>query len=292
MDIDKLRQQFKEEAADKDNHKENSGCMFIYEDEKKNNTRFDVCHAFMQRQDRGCVTILNSFQLGVSYSAKNNRDLTPEEERRFIQWLIIDSPYESVFSCKDVDKAMADQMIQARTDVPSNLLAAGLVACRRLWEYNVVVRVMLDLVDAGMNADLAYVIAHMSNTTLERKKINWSQYDRGHCSLRPHSVHLGNFLAHKLENPNKNYYDDVYYSGYDTMYGASKGELAIVRDKFDYSEEKKVDSGLNPFIKAIRSKEDDGQSIEYWTGIKRMAAMNDHILNLVGYKKEEQREAA
>lgn len=295
MDIIKERAALKDKQKGRD-YTTNALVRFIYEDEKKSYNASHVCHFHLRDAHRGCALLLNSLQDGSGYG--EGRLLTPEEEWAYIDWLINRSPYESVFSDKDAVKALADNMLECRTDVPNNLLAAALVASRRLWEYPVVVRVQQDLISEGLHADLAYLFAHSASTTMDRKLINWGNGDRGHCSLRPDfmgPVEVKNFIQHKLAHPGKLYKDDVYYASYDTMYGKKAyADISLtkrVHSQFNYKQDALKDSGLNPFVKSIPNKNKDN-TIDYWLGIKRLAAMNDNILAIVGIDKGEQRAAA
>lgn len=156
--------------------------------------------------------------------------LLEEEAFMYLDWLLNRSPYSSVFISKDVHECLLHKAIIADANHPSNLMAGGLVASRRLWEYPTVARVFCDLVKEGTNEDLAYILAHYCTTSFDRSgKVDWSCVRGGHCTIETSAVtqaYVKNFLAHTPTDLNKPYSESYSYYGYSNMF-LGKGPRTI-----------------------------------------------------------------
>lgn len=187
----------------------------------------NVCHNHMN--NHGFKYVINGINhTGVDYNGNNGRFLPAEVELWFVDYIINRSPYSETFLSKDAAKCLEDKVTLSSGDHPSNLMVAGLVALRRLWEYSMVARAAYDLAQAGVNEDLAFVLGHLigveSNISGD-SLTTWDYCHSGHCSIDPSIMSfkiMKNFLAHKPEKLNPLWSAGKgRYDGYDAMYGTS-----------------------------------------------------------------------
>lgn len=198
--------------------------------------------------------------------------LYEDEALLFLDWLLNRSPYASTFVTKSAHEALLTKMTISRGDTPSNLMAAGMVASRRLWEYAFVARVFCDLVKVGVNENLAFYLAHIAQCKFDGKgNLSWTALTSGHCSMNPGVMgceEVNNFINCKVVKPNKNYCEDSRYGGYDKMFGSCKYDKRLstwVHKNFPYSRVKEG-GAVNPFAKAAPG----GDSCKYEEAIKTM----------------------
>lgn len=221
----------------------------------------NVCHNHMN--NHGFKYVINGIHhTGEDYNASNGRYLPPEVELWFVDYIINRSPYSETFISKDAAKCLEDKVTLSSGDHPSNLMVAGLVALRRLWEYSMVARAAYDLAQAGVNEDLAFVLGHLVSVESKvdaNSVTGWGYCHSGHCSINPGLMGfkvLKRFLAHepKYLNPlwskGKGQYD-----GYDRMYGEEHPAITgYVRDNFPYHLYKDKPApavvSTNPFLAA------------------------------------------
>lgn len=209
---------------------------------------------------------------------KKKEILWEEEALKYLDWLLNRSPYACTFVSKTPEQALLDKFIISSGEHPSNLMAAGLVASRRLWEYPVIARVFCDLIDAGVEEDLAYYLAHIASCTFKQNgSLNWANTNRGHCSIDTEQFGwptLRNWLSHKPASLNQSYVENANYHGYDGMFGERLGETvgSWIHKNFPYKGGAKGTG--NPFAKAIVAE----RSCDYWDGIKIMAEFQHKII--------------
>ena len=209
---------------------------------------------------------------------KEKEALWEDEALKYLDWLLNRSPYACTFVSKTPEQALFDKFIISSGHHPSNLMAAGLVASRRLWEYPVIARVFCDLVDAGVKEDLAYYLAHIASCAFKQEGIiRWNGSNRGHCSFDTerfdwHVLH--NWLNNKPTKLNQNYVDNSNYNGYDAMFGERQSEAvgSWIHKNFPYKGKSK--GAANPFAKALVAD----RSCDYWDGIKIMAEFQHKII--------------
>lgn len=248
-----------------------------------------ACHAGLQSLHTGSVAVIS----GLQPKYKGNL-IDKEEGVAFLDWLLNRSPYSEVFVTKSAKDAIKNSCIIADSNYPSNLLAAGLVASRRLWEYSEIVIVWYDLVKAGMNEDLAYWVAHKAQCRSNRTgNISFTGCQSGHCSMNPNLFDreaLKAWLNHKVVNPNQTYSQSTHYNYYDRMYsnlGKLKGAgywMETPEDSIGYwldnnfDPKKKDGVNNNPFIKALPKVKG---ACKYADGIKAMAEFEKKIMEEV-----------
>jgi hypothetical protein len=213
-----------------------------------------ACHAGLDHPGLaiGSESVVNALM-------RPKRDvLTEEEGVMYLDWLLNRSPYSSTFISKDALDCIYHKATISDSNTPSNLMAAGMVASRRLWEYSSVVRVFCDLVNVGVPEDLAFWLGHITRCEFNRAgRVALTGEHSGHCSLDPRRMPkeaLSNFLNHKVTAPNKTYTASKNYEGYDEMYGklVGYGQMSCAtwaHDNFPYVKSEKV--ATNPFAKAV-----------------------------------------
>lgn len=212
--------------------------------------------------------------------------LYEDEALLFLDWLLNRSPYAPTFITKSPHEAIHHKAIISTGYSPSNLMGAGLVASRRLWEYPVIARVFCDLAKAGVNEGLAYYLAHIASTSFKCDgNIDWSNGNRGHCSISTYAMgrkEVKNFIEHKPTSLKKNYVEDCNYQGYDGMFGDTPGErLNIwIHANFPYSGEAKA-GGANPFGKAVKGV----KQCKYADGIRIMAEWQPTLMKYINEGK-------
>ena len=211
---------------------DNAGCIFIDHGGAFGRYHGHVCHANL-RNGVGSKYIINGLMIGTSYGSNPGRILAPEIELWFVDYILNRSPYSAIFVEKDAKKALEERMVVASGDHPGNLVGAGLVALRRLWEYVFITQAAYELAKAGVNEDLAFFLGHLiqaKNNSKPNDTVSWTACTSGHCSLNPSRwgfEHLKNFLDHKITSPNSLYSAAGPYHGYDEMYGSDWGGGAL-----------------------------------------------------------------
>lgn len=221
----------------------------------------NVCHNHMN--NHGFKYVINGINhTGVGYSGNNGRFLPAEVELWFVDYIINRSPYSETFLSKDAAKCLEDKVTLSSGDHPSNLMVAGLVALRRLWEYSMVARAAYDLAQDGVNEDLAFVLGHLVNVETQvspDSQTGWTYCHSGHCSIDPSIMSLKvvkNFLDHKPQKLNSLWSEGKgRYDGYDAMYGEGFPAITTyVRENFPYHLYKgappPVVASTNPFLAA------------------------------------------
>ncbi|MNZ65598.1 hypothetical protein D3C78_837950 [compost metagenome] len=209
--------------------------------------------------------------------------LEEEEALMFLDWLLNRSPYASAFVTKSAHEALYHKATISDAFTPSNLMAAGMVASRRLWEYAFVTRVFCDLVKVGVNEDLAYWLGHIAAGSFNRSgSFNWSSSKSGHCSVdtctsTPDSLKA--FLEHRPANLSKTYNESWYYYGYHEMFGGELGGITPwIHNNFPYKAQVGVKK-VNPFKADVLDS-----SCSYQHAIETMATFQHTILEHIGYK--------
>lgn len=259
---------------------------------KKKRTSFaTVCHAALERQyeqhpeDR--FAVVNGFQ--TDYNGMNGAgkwgDTSLEDKALYLDWLFNRSPYASTFISKNAVRSLNYGFSVSDCATPSNLMAAGLVATRRMWEYPYILRVWVDLTKAGVNENLAYYLAHLASCKVEGTgKISWNNPVYGHCSIDSHVWGVDsvkNFINNAPKKLNPLYTEDIHYSGYGRMFtekGSERDPLyQWINANFLYKDEQKEED-KNPF-KAARVVE--VSTISYKKGIERMATFATKIMEKV-----------
>lgn len=249
--------------------------VFEKDDHKHKFSGNQACHAGLSSLAFS-KRIVNALMTGKSYAT--GRVLDKEIELWFVGYILNRSPYAETFITKDAEKALEQRYTVSSGDHPANLVAAGMVALRRLWEYTYVAAAAYSLAKAGVNEDLAFLLGHTvstSNAPHEGSATSWTGLASGHCSINPAVMgwkEVQNFLNHKVTKPNPLLSAGANYEGYDAMYGEDRANsyYKFVQNEFPYALcHGEVKVNLNPFTKAIAVKNDN--QVPYAKAIEVMA---------------------
>lgn len=251
-----------------------------------------ACHAGLSNNRNGNKKSGSIAVVSALMKPKAAEVLYEEEAHYFLDWLLNRSPYSSTFIIKSAEEALYYKAIVSSSDHPSNLMAAGLVASRRLWEYPHIARVMVDLAKVGVNEDLAFYLSHIFRGSFDRSGSNndWGGCSSAHCSIDPGIMgkeELFNFLSHQPTNLNELFSKKNNYYGYDAMYGVGAGYNTTINKKFPYKGAAKAAVNVNPFPIAAIGGVEKGKSSSYQDLIKHMADYQHVILDDIGFKKQE-----
>lgn len=204
-------------------------------------------------------------------------DTTDEEKIMFLDWLAKRSPYKSAFVSKTAKKILKQGAALLTSEAPGNVLGGACVSMRRLWEHTIVLQVWCDLVKAGVNENLAYVLGHCAAGS-RLNGLNWGNFAGWHVAINSSSWTTGqvkNFVEGKLTGATNKYSESGDYNGYSiNLFKASGKKINFIHEEFPYS---KAQDSSNPFHKAV----DKGVvTMRYDDAIKAMAEFQHHILKV------------
>lgn len=254
-----------------------------------------VCHAGLRNDYRGNKPKGAHAVVSALMKPKASEEVSEEEAIMFLDWLLNRSPYSSVFITKSAHEALFHKTIIASAHHPSNLMAAGLVASRRLWEYAYIAKVFCDLVRAGVHEDLAYYLGHLYSGRFDGEgPVSYKGHANGHCSLDSNMTAgaLLNFLNHNVTRPNSTYHESWVYTGYAAMYNTADNALSVhawINVNFPYKKAEKA-KAFNPF--PLDWGRDAAKECDYDHLIKATAEFQHKLFEFIGYKQEAKKEAA
>ena len=192
--IDAIKKAVMEDGWFTDKNNLRYTARFMVVGKKKRTSFATVCHAALERkyeehpEDR--FAVVNGFQ--TTYNGMNGagkwEDTSLEDKALYLDWLFNRSPYASTFISKSAIRSLNYGFSVSDCATPSNLMAAGLVATRRMWEYPYILRVWVDLTKAGVNENLAYYLAHLASCKVDGTgSLHWNYPVYGHCSIDSHT---------------------------------------------------------------------------------------------------------
>lgn len=209
-------------------------------------------------------------------------DTTDEEKIMFLDWLAKRSPYKSAFVNKSGEKILKQGAALLTSEAPGNILGGACVSMRRLWEHTIVLQVWCDLVKAGVNENLAYVLGHLVAGGRD-KGLNWGNFAGWHVAINSNSWTTGqvkNFVEGKLVGATKKYCESGDYNGYSmNLFKGPGRDLRFIHEEFPY-EEARVST--NPFHKAASG---GVVTMSYDRAIATMSEFQHHILEMCGVKE-------
>ena len=209
-------------------------------------------------------------------------DTTDAEKVMYLDWLLKRSPYASAFLYKSGRNALKNKCVVVRANVPSNVMAGGLVASRRLWEYSNIAVVWCDLVKEGVDESLAFYLAHLARSCPTRKgSISWDSVDTGHKSLDAcymSAKDVKRLLDNTPVTLNDNWDVNAYYQGYSGMFTKDRARGAEILGTristlFDKAAVPVDVKNNNPFLAAGVVRR-----VPYAEGIKVMAELAKTVI--------------
>lgn len=245
---------------------------------------------------------LGAVALVIGITEKYAGHTTPHELRLpYLDWVLNESPWADSFVTKSAAQCLRMHTIVQDTTVPGNLMCGGSVAVRRMWESTSIFYVWNDLVKAGVNKTLAYILAHIAyadNSQGKATTLSWSTlHEGGHMNLALQNLSMSyalNFMKGVYSTANS-YHSHRVYMGYSHMFevGESKNPApfaAWVKKTYQkFVEEVKVEvkakAVVNPFAAAMPAKKTPTQTLKYSVAIERMAAFAPTILKEIGYEQ-------
>lgn len=261
---------------------ENASGAFVYANGEICVKPGTVCHAFLSRGP-DIVYIVTGLQDGEGYGENPGRILAHEVEVWYLDYILNRSPYADTFITKDAEKALEERLVVSNTEHADSLTGGAIVALRRLWEHVYVARAAYDLVQAGLNEDLAFLLGHCIQAPSNIKPdttVSWSACLNWHTSIDPNAMGfeaVKKFVDKNFKVTGASYYETGRYRGYSYMYGGNYNQSlhAYVKQQFPYElckETVTAKSSNNPFLAAKKvGPVGGGKTAPYAKAIEVMA---------------------
>lgn len=113
----------------------------------------------------------------------------------YYNWLFNESPMSEVFISKDAEQTIEDGFIILNTESPMNVTIGACIMTRHLWETSELIEKWSDLVEAGVNKDGAFVLAH----AIYREGRGYACIST-RCENSNHTIFGGNLYSSALTN--------------------------------------------------------------------------------------------
>lgn len=158
------------------------------------------------------------------HSSFGDADLSEKELANYITYVIERSPYKDAFLNKQAKSVIKHKWMFMDVSQPANYLVSALIAIRYTHEYQNMVKCWNDLVNAGVNEDLAWLIMSVSNYHPEEEtKVSFFANNSGHTVLNSiiPMEEAKNFLNRKFVQPQPAYNSTgqmVNYKGFDALW--------------------------------------------------------------------------
>lgn len=199
----------------------------------------------------------------------------------YLQWLLNESPFAFTFVSKDVDQVLKDKYIIHDAHTPANLMAAGCVTVRHLWENEHIIANFVALVKRGVNKNLAFLLAHIGFASGKSWDLN--HYRTQHTCVTPCRMDSGavlNFMRGNVVSEKHLYSDGVGYLGITAAWGAESRHSNLRDDVIQWFES--YDRGgtteyvnYNPFVQWDHYKPKSDSKYHFPTG-----GAYDHLAEL------------
>lgn len=129
----------------------------------------------------------------------------------FLDWLINRSLWAPIFVTKDAEEGLKEGLI-LNADVPANLLLGALQTSRHPWEFPTIIRFFVELVQAGMHEDLAWLFAN-GTTVQEDGTILFSRGIHSYRTLDMQTMDLDTMHRFMRHDPPKGRINKSYIKG-------------------------------------------------------------------------------
>lgn len=221
---------------------------------------------YIRRGNQACHGDLRSLNSGdVDYIATRIQQKRGQENmknkddmRDYIDWLINDGNFACAFAVKDPAWVVEKGVFIATPEAPSQLMAGGIIASRRVHEMSFVATTTARLRRAGMDGNLAFLIAHnvVYDDQNERTKFDYCNTSVEHTSFE-HDHFTAEMIKNWVEGTPKSKLKPSFrlqndYWGYKHVWGERgnnvllKALKAIPLDGGDM-----VGAYVNPFAKSM-----------------------------------------
>ena len=182
------------------------------------------CHEALgrARKVKDAKYLLNSIQHVIGKNEHNGDVgetdyIDSEIGKAFYNWLVNESPYQTAFISKDIDRIWKDKVLLVSLDVNNNLMASAMIACRAASEHEGdIAKTWWKLINIGINKTLAFVLSHIivyekaTNTYLFAVR-DWHVSLDGNLTLKDYKL-FKNYEG-SIENTYRNElgYDNINY---------------------------------------------------------------------------------
>ncbi len=203
-----------------------------------------------------------------------------ENQAIFYDYLANHSPWADAFISKDTDKVMKDGLMVLQTDMPANYIIGAAIATRFMWETSRMMDRFVLLAKAGVNRDLAYLLAliadglEFTNKSVKVVLVRYMTFAHiCHDANILYKNDIKNFFNKNIVRPAKHtFQENGTYDYIDNMWDGEGGkELVDYLDKYLNGSKQEV-SG--PFSKALRAN----TSFDKEDFIKCMVEHGDEIM--------------
>lgn len=150
---------------------------------------------------------------------KAKSDPVKEITIRYLDWLLNSSPWAGVADNTDPEWAYEKGFVITRVDLPANYLVNFLIATRIPSEWSESVIRWTKLVDAGVPATMAFVLANFFGDDGK-----WNVCSGHHPFDLPYVDLVENFVLGKIKNPNKPYNVNPNYFPCNKVWGDCVGD--------------------------------------------------------------------
>lgn len=241
-----------------------------------------ICFAASGRMPSGGLYFLNMLMHSGVTRSESSRKKYHKDLVKFYDLLFNESIWADVFITKSGEEYVSEGVLVARTDVPSNLLIQGMQAARIPTEYSNTMWAFIDLVDAGVNAKLAFAISMcVRGGDYRNGTIDFSSSSTNHQCLEPDyfysgtlkNMYEGAFTELKPFKVCTNYRKDISLA---RMWEGGGGDnlKSFIEANFKpeeiLGEVAKKSISLNPF-KRVEDKPSTTYKFDYKRAIKAMA---------------------
>ena len=157
-------------------------------------------------------------------ASKTQKLLCPEDEaKRFCDWLVNRSPYSPAFVTKDAEYCVKEGVV-TQTDVNANIMVAGQVVHRYLWEWPEVVS-FWNYLSSFYGEDFSFLLAH--SYKIRGRKVNEANMG-GHMAITTSDIYDDYCLAFRNRKISEDFDDGPYkcvkrYSGFSRIWGKCLG---------------------------------------------------------------------
>ena len=218
---------------------------------------------------------------------------SPEATRAYINWLVNDSPYAIGHAVKDVDWILKNKAFIGNIEAPAILMAPALVAARRVHEMPLISYLTGNLIIAGVNGNLAYLIAHNITSLSTDGKFYWGNAGREHTTVDPSYMYKKAVLNWVNDErvlsseKSKPYKESQNYYGYTELWvgrGGSKGSSQWLLDFLRLYKFKEVGdtSVVNPFAASVVVKGGEGPAMSFSDLIEGAKELEQSIMKELG----------
>jgi hypothetical protein len=168
-DLEKYAERFMEEReAEYGNYYSCANYLIVYEDGKTASYMDEACHSALITHDSEgrqfyIINVLPQVWEGDdvdSYENYHDADyLVP-----YLDWIVSESVYADAFLEDSAEQILRQGYCVTPSNIPANYLQSAMIALRKHWEIGHIAAVWWELVQKGVNKELAFVLGHFTAT--------------------------------------------------------------------------------------------------------------------------------